>query len=627
MYSFISMDHSKVSLPGYFGKLNLESDIMAKLSESEREDCISKHAKNSAPAIAANLFPALRSYFGKNKDIAIIEGLDYVAMEKRIADDSTNNSCLLRAYSKINFDGMTIDIALNETNKPNSKDSILNGTDVLTAVICLLADDDEIADALNALEPYLTMDDNNNSLVLADAQKTILINMALITSHVMARYTISNNQNAVSIKEVDATKSLYYRDFNDADFICKAVFREVNPEKNSYFRVVKTETKKEKKNITSKNFNNLYRLNENRVWTKEEAQMIPVLDESYHLPDFVVRDTQWIKVTSGENKPIRTLYYRGPAGTGKTQGFRAVCAGLGIPYSKTTCSTDSEIFNFLGQVFPAMDDKNPVTAADIIKSKKLPSFDDVSCDPQGAYKQMMGKEMPDSCDEVTVYALLMEKVLEGMRELVSNNGKEFHYVESALIKAVKNGYGHEIQEPTVIKRPGVLVGLNAIFESATDNYFELPNGDLIKKHPDCVICLTSNSDYEGCCLLNQSVLDRMSIIHDIDEPSKEEKKKRIKAKIGFENDALLNRMFKIVEKMQKHCREHDITDGVLGVRALEDWCIACKAKAMIEECTLAELADADVYECALATILGKSSQTDEDREELKTILESEFIPV
>lgn len=49
---------------------------------------------------------------------------------------------------------------------------------------------------------------------------------------------------------------------------------------------------------------------------------------------------------------MRNFLLRGPAGTGKTMGAKAVAAGLGLPYMKYTCSAGTEIFDFVGMVFP-----------------------------------------------------------------------------------------------------------------------------------------------------------------------------------------------------------------------------------------------------------------------------------
>lgn len=49
---------------------------------------------------------------------------------------------------------------------------------------------------------------------------------------------------------------------------------------------------------------------------------------------------------------MRNFLLRGPAGTGKTMGAKAIAAGLNLPYMKYTCSAQTEIFDFIGMIFP-----------------------------------------------------------------------------------------------------------------------------------------------------------------------------------------------------------------------------------------------------------------------------------
>ena len=57
-------------------------------------------------------------------------------------------------------------------------------------------------------------------------------------------------------------------------------------------------------------------------------------------------------------------------------------------------------------------------------------------------------------------------------------------------------------------QPGVLVGLNSMLEQSGS--ITLPTGEIINRHPDAVVVVTTNISYEGCRGLNQSVIDRMS---------------------------------------------------------------------------------------------------------------------
>ena len=112
-------------------------------------------------------------------------------------------------------------------------------------------------------------------------------------------------------------------------------------------------------------------------------------------------------------------------------------------------------------------------------------------------------------------AVVMDMVAEKIKALSKpaegeqSSGQTYTYVETDFIKALKNGYLLEIQEPTVIMQPGVLVGLNSLLEQGGS--ITLPTGEVIQRHPDTVIVVTTNVTYEGCRGLNRatrSVLKR-----------------------------------------------------------------------------------------------------------------------
>ena len=177
----------------------------------------------------------------------------------------------------------------------------------------------------------------------------------------------------------------------------------------------------------------------------------------------------------------------GPAGTGKTAMSKAIASALGIPYRHITCNASTEAFDFLGSIFPAVDGKE-INQDEFLKNNNLPSVDDILFNLEGSYQQLTGDtELPIGFDESECISLLMKKQREIMTDMVKNGkeGKDFIFVETDFIKAVKNGWLIEIQEPTVIVQPGALVALNSLLEQ--EGSITLPTGKVIQRHPDCVV--------------------------------------------------------------------------------------------------------------------------------------------
>ena len=185
-------------------------------------------------------------------------------------------------------------------------------------------------------------------------------------------------------------------------------------------------------------------------------------------------------------------------------------------------------------------------------------------------------------------------------------------METDFIRALKHGYVLELQEPTVIMQPGVLVGLNSLLEQ--DGSITLPTGEVIQRHPDTTIIVTTNITYEGCRGINQSVLDRMNLTQDVELPSPEIMAQRAMSVTGCEDDYMVSQMVRVVNDMSDFCRKNSISDGSCGMRSLIDWIMSTEVTG-------------DPYESALYTIISRATANEEDQALLKSsVLEPVFAP-
>lgn len=121
------------------------------------------------------------------------------------------------------------------------------------------------------------------------------------------------------------------------------------------------------------------------------------------------------------------------------------------------------------------------------------------------------------------------------------------------MKALKQGYVIEIQEPSTIVQPGVLVGLNSLLEQSGS--ITLPTGEVIQRHPDAVVVVTTNTSYEGCRGMNQSVLDRMSLVRDVELPSPEVMAQRAMSVTGATDEYEVSKMVQVVNDLAEYCRK------------------------------------------------------------------------
>ena len=369
-----------------------------------------------------------------------------------------------------------------------------------------------------------------------------------------------------------------------------------------------------------------------RTLTLEEQALVPKLPEWYIVPEEAVEICKHAQLTTGKAMQMRNFLLRGPAGTGKTMCAKAIAAGLNLPYMKYTCSAGTEIFDFIGQILPDSENKSVATNEELQKVEdmgginyenvakllNLPDLEDMEYDPEGTYKILTGIDKKDASVQDCM-AIVLDKTISKVKALTKvrnaekqSTGQTFSYTETDFLRALKKGYVVELQEPTTIMQPGVLVGLNSLLEQ--EGSITLPTGEIIERHPDAVVVVTTNVDYEGCRGLNQSVVDRMSLIKDIELPTPEVMIQRAMSVTGETDEHQVSQMVNVVNSMAEYCKKNSILDGSVGMRSLIDWIISTQITG-------------DVYKSALSTIISKATTDEDARMALITnTLEQEFLP-
>lgn len=332
------------------------------------------------------------------------------------------------------------------------------------------------------------------------------------------------------------------------------------------FQVIKpgAASRKSRSTISKNDFVSKYILSESRTLTPEEELTVPTLPDWYIIPPEIKRICEHAKLTTNTVQPMRNFLLRGPAGTGKTEGAKAIASGLHLPYRCITCSANTEIFDLLGQILPDVDGKLSTL------QREYPTFQDIMLDPATAYQKLTNTYDEDVSEE-TVYQKLIDTIFDEMRDHYASktSHQQFKYVDTPLVEAIRYGYLIEIQEPTVIANPGVLVGLNSLLDRCNSVF--LPNGEIVNRHPDTMIVVTTNNDYAGCKQMNQSVLSRMNLIIDLEEPDEETLVQRVLGITGCTDKKIVQNMARVVKSISEFCRENLITDGCCGVRELISW--------------------------------------------------------
>lgn len=349
--------------------------------------------------------------------------------------------------------------------------------------------------------------------------------------------------------------------------------------------------------IAKEDFVGKYILSESRIFTPEEERIIPTLPDWYIIPPEIKRICEHAKLTSNSSQPMRNFLLRGVSGTGKTEGTKALAAGVHLPYLFTTFSANSEIFELLGQFIPDVDQPSAPTCS-------YPSFQDIMLDPATAYQKLTGIYEEDITEDI-VYQKLVETIAAKTKAQFAKGTTQqrFKYTDTPLVNAIRNGYLIELQEPTVIANPGVLVGLNSLLDGCSS--VVLPNGEVIKRHPDTIVVLTTNNDYAGCKAMNQSVISRMNLVVDMENPDEDTLAERAIAVTGCTDKSTVRTMVQVVKTISEYCRANLITDGCCGSRELISW---------IQSYMIC----GDIREAAHYTILASASADAESRSDLES---------
>ena len=349
-----------------------------------------------------------------------------------------------------------------------------------------------------------------------------------------------------------------------------------------------------------------FKLTERTLSAREEA-MVPKLPDWYIIPKEVVRVCEHAKLTTTSSQPMRNFLFRGEAGTGKTMGAQAIAAGLHLPYTLMTCSANTEISDLVGQFIP---DADKFSSDCAYAEEELPRVSDIIMHPPSVYMALTG-EYDDNKTEDDVFQKLLEIAIGRLAVKEEKHGQRIRYVDTPLIEAIRHGYVCELQEPSCIANPGVLVGLNSLLDNC--QVITLPTGERVQRHPDAVIIVTTNSDYAGCRDMNQSIISRMDLIYDITSPDLSTMVKRVMNVTGCTDEQETTKMAMVVRDIAERCRQTMITDGSCGMRELKAW-------------VLSTMITKDPYESALSTIIASASADPDNRADLiTTCLEKQYL--
>ena len=343
-----------------------------------------------------------------------------------------------------------------------------------------------------------------------------------------------------------------------------------------------------------------YALDPERILDEQEELMVP--DKGEMVPSReILTKAELIKASSELPRPYRNLLWTGETGSGKSTAAAILAQLFNLPYTFLTINPDTILSDLYVNILPATDSASK--DLDEITSQ-LPSATEITLDPECSYYQITGEKKQDATEEDCAKAI-QEKYYSLMN---SSNG--FIKVESPLVQAFRYGWVCELQEVNVANKPGVLSGINAALDDLAT--IQLPDGEIVKRHKDCVIIMTANSDYEGTRRINQAVKSRCALKGRFVLPEDGSLIEMIKLDSGYDDEPIIRKMIQAMKGIRKVLEETGTNDGSCGVREIVSWAQGTKILK-------------DPYRAAMHTIIPSATEDDEVLTEVVAALENFFV--
>ena len=295
----------------------------------------------------------------------------------------------------------------------------------------------------------------------------------------------------------------------------------------------------------------------------------------------------------------------GEPGSGKTTAAKNVAGLLGIPYATLTCSANMDEDSLFGTLLPVTDDVKDRNGEKVGDLKTLLS--EISEEDLAFAPEMVAKKIGAKGDT-------LKDILSTVLEKAEENGanKEYHYVPSPVVDIYEHGGVLELQEPASVKDVSVLTALYNVLEPGSS--MTTPTGRRILRHPNCVVIITSNHEKRE---LSDAFVSRMFDSYRVDLPDKKVMVERVKKKTGFSDKQLLSQMADVILELHDYRQQNSFSGGSCGMRELENWARKC----LIAMQTPGQTLDLTIVKKLGETaVLNKTSQNDEDLEEIRTAI-------
>ena len=156
---------------------------------------------------------------------------------------------------------------------------------------------------------------------------------------------------------------------------------------------------------------------------------------------------------------------------------------------------------------------------------------------------------------------LLDAVYQSGYQKAKNEG-DFVMQESEIIKGCRMPSVIEIMEASLIVEPGTLGKLNRLLDDSRK--LDLLYGEVVERHPNAIIIITTNLNYVANREFDFSVVSRMNKVQHRKDLTEQQLAERAMFRTGCKDMEVLKQMAKVMKRLDAVVKEEFGKAGLCG---------------------------------------------------------------
>ena len=293
--------------------------------------------------------------------------------------------------------------------------------------------------------------------------------------------------------------------------------------------------------------------------------------------------------------PFRKFMITGNAGTGKTTDAQMIAQILGVPYFALNCGPETDESTLVAGIYPNSRKKTE-------DSMKFPSLQEFVTDPMQVLEEV-AHTRKEGITKSEAFRELLDAVYQSGYQKAKNEG-DFVMQESEIIKGCRMPSVIEIMEASLIVEPGTLGKLNRLLDDSRK--LDLLYGEVVERHPNAIIIITTNLNYVANREFDFSVVSRMNKVQHRKDLTEQQLVERAMFRTGCKDMEVLKQMAKVMKRLDTVVKEEFGKAGLCGYREYENW-------------VYEYMRTQNLVKAAEDTVLSKLASDEEDRDMLRQV--------